>query len=133
MSTDRSDPRSGRKPIFQEPAYPPLLREMGELVDRELRNTGIEPARAAAIAETVTEHTRENYGGQINYWPKGDDYLRTRRRLQMWERFTGDNYNQLAHDFGMGVQQVYKEIAKARRENTARTQRSLFDPEQKPS
>jgi len=110
-----------------------MLRDLGEMLDRELRGIGIEPARATAIAETLAEHTRDMYGGQINYWAKGERYENAVRRQQMWADFNGTNYDDLARKFGMSMQQAYKEIAKARRENSARTQRGLFDASPPPA
>ncbi|RQO63143.1 hypothetical protein DBR47_00795 [Paucibacter sp. KBW04] len=117
------------KPLSLDADYPPLLRELAEVVEGELKNIGIELNYASAVAETVAEHVRERFGGQPNYWPKGNTLRQRQRRAAMWADFTGNNHVELATKYGVCVQQVYRMLATARAESTARTQRGLFEDE----
>lgn len=124
--TPAQPPAQGDAPIYLEEDYPELLRDVAMLVDRELRAVGTEPAYAQAVAVTISEHVREHYGGVPQYWPKGRSLIQRRRRAQMWEAFNGTNHAALARRFGMCVQQVYRNLAIAKAEATARTQHDLF-------
>lgn len=114
-------------PLSLDADYPPLLRELAEVVQRGLRSGGIAEAMAAALAEEAAEHVREHFGGQPNYWPKGESMRQRRRRAAMWADFNGTNHLHLASKYGVCLQQVYRALAIARQESNARTQPDLFD------
>jgi Mor family transcriptional regulator len=113
-------------PLSEEPDYPAILLEMGELVQSELTKAEVPIPLAAALAETLVEHMRERYGGQNIYLPKGQLARTTRRRAAMWAEFTGDNYRYLARKYGMSLPYAYQQIRIARAEHLARTQGDLF-------
>ena len=113
-------------PIYNDPDYPALLRELAEVVERELLSTGSAPALASAVAETVTEHVRERFGGVPNYWPKGSTYRHRKRLAQMWADFNGRNHAELAQRYGMCVQRVYYNLAVYRREIQSKQQPDMF-------
>lgn len=113
--------------VVDDPDYPELLRDLARIVEQELVNVGTDRAHAKAIAETVTEHVMEHHGGVPQYWPKGTHWRKLRRRREMWERFNGTNHAELARDFGMCLQQVYKWLAIERAELRKRTQRDMFE------
>lgn len=117
----------GDRPLSQDPDYPPLLRELAEVVQGELSRIGIDLSYASAVAETVSEHVRERFGGQPNYWPKGNTMRQRRRRMRMWEDFNGHNHLELAVKYGVCLQQVYRMLAIAKAEMTNRVQPGLFD------
>lgn len=114
-------------PITQDPDYPKLIRELAEVVDRKLKDRGIEPRDAQAVAEDVAEHVREHFGGQPLYWAKGETMRQRHRREQMWEMFDGRNYAEIAQRFGLCLQQAYRQVAIARSEQLARRQGRLFE------
>lgn len=115
--------------VVEDPAYPPLLRDLARIVSTELVKVGTDRAHALAIAETVAEHVMEYHGGVPQYWPKGASWRRLQRRRLMWESFNGHNHAQLARDYGMCLQQVYKDLAIERAEQRRRRTRDLFDPD----
>ena len=127
MSQDQASLDGVDPPIFLDQDYPPLLRELAEVVERELLSTGIDAQQAGAVAETVTEHVRERFGGVPNYWPKGSTYRHRKRLAAMWADFNGRNHADLARKYGMCVQRVYFNLAVYRREVQARQQPGLFD------
>jgi Mor family transcriptional regulator len=118
--------QGGLLPLSEEPDYPAILLEMGELVQTELTKAEVPELLAAALAETLVEHMRERYGGQNIYLPKGQVARTVRRRAAMWAEFTGDNYRDLARKYGMSLQYCYQQIRFARAEHLARTQGDLF-------
>ena len=105
--------------------YPELLRDLVDAVARSLAGAGIEPGRARAAAETAAELVRELYGGQLVYVPKGHS-MHTRRRWQaLWEAFTGDNQMELARQYGMSYQQVYRVLKVMQTQHRKRVQPEL--------
>lgn len=114
------------QPIFKDESYPEILRELAELLDRELRDAGIEAPHAIAVAETVIEQVRERFGGSPIYISKGMTYRQQRRMWAMWDAFRGDNHLQLARQFGMGLSQVYRTLQVVRRLVRTRQQPDLF-------
>lgn len=128
MHTEKLFPLKGDHiPIHADAEYPALLRELAEVVERELRSTGCDADQASAVAETVTEHVRERFGGVPNYWPKGSTWRHRKRLAAMWADFNGRNHTDLAQKYGMCVQRVYFNLAVYRREIQAKQQPGLFD------
>lgn len=120
-------PASGQlTPLIHEPDYPAILLEMAVLLATELASAGVDVPHAEALAETVAEHVRERFGGQNIYLPKGEAARARRRRAMMWADFTGDNYRELAHKYGMSLQHAYRRIRLARAEHMDKTQGDLF-------
>ena len=117
---------TARVPIHADPDYPPMLREMAEAIQRELVEVGIDTDRASAVAETVTEQIRETFGGTPVYMGKGETMRQRRRRMQIWEHFTGANHHELAREFGMSLSQIYRVLAVTRLEMRRRQQPDLF-------
>lgn len=119
-------------PITQDPDYPELIRELADVVEQQLVEVGIEPDSAGAVAESCAEAVRERFGGQVLYWAKGDTMRLRKRRMEMWQAFTGTNHNALAKQFGLCPQQIYRQLAIAKAEHIARTQGSLFGDDGQP-
>lgn len=114
-------------PITKDPDYPEMLRELAEVAERELCNVGVEPAYAAAVAETLAEHVRERFGGTPVYWAKGESMRQRRRRARMWAEFTGRNHAELARRYGVCLQQVYRSLAISKAEWRRASHRDLFE------
>lgn len=120
MTLDGSEP-----PITQDPDYPPLIRELAETLDQQLRAVDIPADRASAISEAAAEFVREHFGGQPLYWAKGETMRQRRRRQAMWRDFTGRNHRELGIKYGICLQQVYRQIAVCRAEELAARQGKL--------
>lgn len=127
MADDKSPVGGTSLPVWQDPEYPELLRELADVVQRELQSTGLDMRQAGAVAETVAEHVRERFGGVPNYWPKGHTWRHRKRLAEMWADFRGNNHAELARKYGMCVQRVYYNLAVYRSELQAREQPGLFD------
>jgi len=119
-------PGGGDVPLSQDQDYPQLLRELAEVMEGELRGIGIEPPFSAAVAETVTEHVRQHFGGQQHYWSKGTTFRQRKRRAEIWAMFNGKNYPEIAKRFGLGLSQAYRAVAVARAEAMSQAQPDLF-------
>lgn len=55
-------------------AYPAMLRDLADVVARQLEEVGIDKAQARAIGESLAEHVRQHYGGQLMYFPMGASF-----------------------------------------------------------
>jgi len=117
---------TARVPIHADPEYPEVLREIADVMERELRAIGIETDLAGAVAETVTEHVRANFGGTPIYIAKGMTMRQRRRMWEIWEAFTGGNHIALARRYGMSLSQIYRVLQVARHEIRLRQQPDLF-------
>lgn len=113
-------------PVYLDPDYPALLRDLAEQMAKKLCEIGIDPARATLAAEAIGEHVRETYGGQMLNWPKGAKFNQRTLRERMWTDFTGDNHMQLAARYGLSWQWIYKELKRAKSEFRQRSQPDLF-------
>lgn len=118
--------------ITDDADYPALIRELAEVVERQLRDAGVEPPHAAVVAEAAAEYVREHFGGQPLYWAKGETMRQRRKRERMWQLFNGRNHLELSREFGLCLQQTYRTLAIARKEHANRTQPDLFAGVQPP-
>lgn len=72
----------------------------------------------------------EVYGGQVVYIPKPDSYLRLSRDEQIRAKFNGQNYRQLASEYGlteMWIRCIVADVAKEMRKRPVDGQITLFD------
>lgn len=112
--------------LLEDPEYPELLADMARVAEQVLRDDGIPEDQAKRTAFALAEHMRGYWGGQIVSVAKGHR-LKTRQRWRaVWEKFTGDNHAELAREFDLSLQQVYKIIEIMKRDHVARSQHALF-------
>lgn len=72
----------------------------------------------------------ETYGGMAIYIPKADAYLRIDRDEQIRAKFDGQNYRQLALEYGLTetwIRSIVSDIAKAMRKRPMEGQITMFD------
>jgi Mor family transcriptional regulator len=98
-----------------DPAYPANLRTIAEWLflqlveDEDLLDepmTAERKARLAFIALRQTERLSNEEGGNALYLNKGISYRATVRDREMYARFTGHNYNELAKLHRIGTMRV---------------------------
>lgn len=102
--------------------YPPLLREFGTALIRQLVACGAaDEDRAAAIASTCLEELADLFGGQVIYLPKTTRLISLRRWVAVFEaQESGEKHSEIASRFGMGLHNVYKCLASVRAMNRQR-------------
>jgi Mor family transcriptional regulator len=96
---------------------------MSAKIAARLVSIGIESGKAEEIAQAVTEEMSEDWGGQLIYFPIN---LASRRNCLIYEKFTGDNHADLATEFEVSVQHVYRVVKIQRAAEIALRQSGLF-------
>lgn len=109
--------------------YPARLREVAECLymqlidDKELQH--YERSKLAQLAINQTEYLSQELGGVTFYMVKGTSHKYSQRDKAVWERFNGQNYEDLAREFQISVMRVRQIVEKMRAEFIAQNQRSL--------
>jgi Mor family transcriptional regulator len=106
--------------------YPELLADLAARAETLLRAEGMPEEQAKAVAFKLSEAVRQHWGGQLIYVPIGTDFEITQRDLAMWQRFDGRNHEDLAREFEMSLQHVYRVVKKMGRLARERDQGDLF-------
>jgi len=115
-------------------AYPDNLRMVAEWLyvqlveDDQVADTPMEPARLQALALLAlrqTERLSAELGGMNFYLAKGMRYRASVRDREMFGRFTGRNYDELARAYSLTPMRVRQIIAAMMAEEIARRQGKL--------
>ncbi|MDA8257963.1 MAG: transcriptional regulator [Betaproteobacteria bacterium] len=106
--------------------YPEILLDAAEQIAERLQAIGIEHSDAARIGFEVAEHLRNHWGGQLLYICKGTGYEISQQHLEIWQRSNGSNYDWLAREYNLSVQQVYKIVKRVGAAERAKRQGSLL-------
>ncbi|WP_432719889.1 DNA-binding protein [Jeongeupia wiesaeckerbachi] len=91
---------------------------------------GVEGARAEQLGREVADRMAGHWGGQNIYFPMGLSYKLSQRDRSIYDKFNGTNQSDLAREFGVSLQWVYKIIKAVRAEEMARRQGGLFENEE---
>lgn len=117
--------------LVMDEAYPARLREVAErlflqLVDEEEQPPeGARAQRLAEIALRQTERLSMELGGGNFYMHKGVSFRLTPRNREMCAKFTGNNYDVLALQYGLSDMRVRQIIGDWQVEQFARRQGTL--------
>ncbi|WP_285907981.1 Mor transcription activator family protein [Pseudodesulfovibrio pelocollis] len=104
-----------------------FLMELAEIIAELAQGTlGIPKDQADKFGQEASAAIADSWGGQILYIPKDKTGKLARRDAEIYTRFRGENASELAAEFDLSVQQIYRIIA---RERAARRQKqfSLLD------
>jgi len=83
-----------------------------------------QPAAEAAFA--IAEAIRTEVGGAYEYIPKGQTWVLSRRDREIYAKFRGDNYRQLARDFHLSEMRVRQIVDRCRAADIKSRQTGLF-------
>lgn len=108
------------------PDYPELLDQMGQIVSRNLHGMGFPPENAKHGAFQIMEEIRTELGGGM-YLPKGRDYELSKRDAQIFDKWRGNNYPELAREFGLTDMQIRNIVRRGLLRLRAKQQRPFFD------
>lgn len=109
---------------------PELLLDLAQQVAHALGELiAVDQERAEHIGKAVAERMAAHWGGQNIYFPMGLTMKLSRRDRQIYDKFNGHNQNELAREFGVSVQWIYKIIKAVRKEEVARRQGDMFTEE----
>lgn len=107
-----------------------LLNDMVHTATERLIANGLGHNEAELVASDLADHFAQHWGGQVICFPK--DYRRTLSQLEVevYSRFTGDNYDALARQYGLTMSGMRKLIGRTRDRLAKAGQPDLFDKSQ---
>jgi Mor family transcriptional regulator len=106
---------------------PELLQDLADQCAQALTDLlGLEKEKAEQIGREIAERMASHWGGQNIYFPMGLTMHLSQRDQEVYEAFTGDNHGDLARQFGVSVQWVYRILKLKKAEDLAERQNPLF-------
>ena len=111
---------------------PELLKDFIDKCTKILQSedTGLDVDAAKKAAENIAKFIKNDWGGQQIYFPKCAEDQLSERDINLWNRFNGSNHAELAHDFKVSLQWVYKVVKFMRASEIAAKQIDAFpDPD----
>lgn len=88
---------------------PELLAELGDHATSILsEQAGIPIEDARKLAKRLVDMMRQNWGGQLIYFPKGRSIDSLERARQILEEFDGSNHLELSKRHGLTIQTIYE-------------------------
>jgi Mor family transcriptional regulator len=115
--------------LIIDESYPEVLADIARTIHaRLMEDPRVKLAHpiAAEVAMDVAEHVRKNIGGVATYIPRGINYDLTLRDREVWAKFKGDNYAELAREYDLTEMRVRQIVAQAGRIDKAKRQQNLF-------
>ena len=100
---------------MKKPKYPELITNLAEILADLLREKGHDQVAANEIAFQAAESVRREFGGQLLYIPKGTAFDTGERDAEIYRKFDGQNTKELAHEYDLSEQTVYRILARVRR------------------
>jgi Mor family transcriptional regulator len=106
---------------------PELLIDLAEhIADALAEMAPVDQPRAAQIGREIAERMAGVWGGQNIYFPMGMSMRLSQRDRQIYDKFTGANHSELAREYGVSIQWIYKIVKAVHREEIAMRQHDLF-------
>lgn len=102
--------------------YPEVPATLARIADEILTTSGLKTEVAGVLAMRIAEAARHEFGGGSPYWPKGHNWELSQRDKDLWTRFNGQNYHQLAKETGLSEMRIRQIIERIRRDNMKRNQ-----------
>lgn len=103
-----------------------FISEMVTMLKHSLvEHVELDAAVAQTLAEEVTDAICKAFGGTDIYIPQGRKSFSTKRRVKVWQEFTGNNHQALAQKHGLTSKTVYKIIREMTAEVRKRSQKEM--------
>ncbi|NRA56482.1 MAG: transcriptional regulator [Gammaproteobacteria bacterium] len=103
-----------------------LLMQIIIHIESELLTKGITQETAEEIARGTCDKLRHTFGGEQFYFPKGREIEAILTHHQIYKKFNGFNHVELAREFDMSIQNIYRIIKKAYKKDVDELQPDLF-------
>jgi len=85
------------------------------------------PADAAdQAAVAVVNHLAEHWGGSTFSFPKDVAYIISKRDLDIWHKFRGNNHRTLALEYGLSENAIYKIVKRMQQQAISAQQPDMF-------
>lgn len=112
--------------VFAFPdGYPDVLEAMAQAAAQVLLGKGQTREFAQTTAFEITERIRTTVGGTNTYIPRGQDYELSQRDEEIYKKFNGRNYFELAQQFMLTEVRVRDIVKVGVRRDQARRQYTL--------
>ena len=106
---------------------PELLVNLADHVADSAKDVlGISNATAEHLGQEVAIRVSQVWGGQLIYFPSGTQLKCAKTHVKIFDAFNGRNHDEVAAQFGVSVQHVYKVVKLMRRERLRDMQGDLF-------
>ena len=106
-----------------------LLADMTAKLTVKLIASGLNSEKANEVACALTDEMANDWGGQLIYFPIA---LALRRNRKIFEKFTGNNHSEVASEFGVSEQHVYRVVKIMLAREIAMRQSGLFPDHPEP-
>lgn len=114
-------------PLHLDDDYPEILAAAANAAYAWLtEHLHLEHQPAAEAAFAIAEAIRTDVGGAYEYIPKGQAWLLSRRDREIYAKFRGDNYRQLAREYRLSEMRVRQIVERCRSEDIQSRQSSLL-------
>lgn len=104
-----------------------MLADIADTIAKQLLEHGIPQAGAELIGIALADHLAAHWGGQVFSFPKDAAFIQAQRDLEVYQAFTGDNYDVLALRYGLSERSVRALVARVRAKLQRAGQPGLFD------
>ena len=94
--------------------YHPIYAEMLVNIYDSLIGSGINKDKAHSTALKAVERVRISWSGVLMYIPKNKGHETSGRDRAIFEKFTGNNVRELAKEYSLAQQTIYKILKKQR-------------------
>ena len=105
-----------------------LIADMADQIEACLRSQLPEIGKdeARMVGRRVSRYMAQHWGGQNMYFPK-DHYGRlSARDKEIWDKFNGHNQIELAAEYDLTMQHIYRILKAAAEHHRAKNQADLF-------
>jgi len=92
-----------------------------------LMKHGLDEVEADKESRLFVRSVQMAFQGAMLYIPTTDDFAITERDEEIWRRFNGHNHNELAVEFGVSVQWIYRIVNYMRARDLRERQKSMFE------
>ncbi|HTF98639.1 MAG TPA: Mor transcription activator family protein [Cellvibrio sp.] len=103
-----------------------LLTDVCDQIAKVLLEFNIEPAKAEHAGSHVANFLAEHWGGQLITFPKDHLHKITQRDLEIFEKVTAANITEIAKEYGLTVNGIYRVIRRIRTRAISEKQPNLF-------
>lgn len=88
--------------------------------------SAVDKQAARITAKQVSQYLAKHWGGQLIYFPKNHYGQLSERDKAIWQKFNGKNHAELAREYDLTMQQIYKIVKAAAAAERAKNQQDLF-------
>lgn len=91
-----------------------FYQELADVCERFLIDQGVSPDVANLLTTALVDHLADYWGGQVISFPKDVGYKLSVKELEVYDKFSGVNADDLAREYGMSIRGMNKLLARVR-------------------